>query len=71
MELARLGRAEAALPKGLEAYRRAADIATKDPLTRGTFRADAFASYYNTLLDLRSAAPDQADALAAELFVAT
>jgi CHAT domain-containing protein len=71
MELGRLGRAEGALLKGLEAYRRAADIATKDPLTRGTLGVDAFAGYFNSLLDLGSAAPDQADTRAAELFVAT
>jgi CHAT domain-containing protein len=68
MELGRLGRAEGELPRALEVYRRATDIATKDPLARGTLRADAFAGYFDALLDFASAAPDQADALAAELF---
>jgi CHAT domain-containing protein len=68
MEFGRLGRAEGELPKSLEAYRRAADIATKDPLARGTLRADAFAGYFNSLLDFALAGPDQSEALAAELF---
>jgi CHAT domain-containing protein len=68
MALGRLGRAEGALPKALEAYRRAADITTMDPLARGASRADTFAGYFDTLLELGSAASDQRDAMAAELF---
>jgi len=70
MQLGQLGRAERSLPKGLEAYRRAADIATKDPLSRGTFRANDFVGYFDTLLEVSAAAPDQGDTLAAELFAA-
>lgn len=68
MELGRLGRTEGALPKALDAYRRAAAIATKDPLVRGTVRADAATGYFDALLDFGAAAPDQRDAVAAELF---
>jgi CHAT domain-containing protein len=67
-QLGRLARAEGALPKALESYRRAADIATRDQLVRGIARLDAFTGYFDGLLALGSAAPDQTDALAAEFF---
>jgi CHAT domain-containing protein len=70
MQLGRLGRAEGALPKALDAYRRAAVIATKDPLVRGTVRADSFTGYFDALLAAGVDAPDQGDAVAAELFAA-
>jgi CHAT domain-containing protein len=71
MQLGRLGRMEGAMPKALESYRRASDIAIRDPLVRGTIRADAFVGYFETLLDQALIAPDQRDALGAELFSAT
>jgi CHAT domain-containing protein len=68
MELGRLGRTEGALPKALDAYRRAAAIATKDPLVRGAVQTDALAGPFDALLAAGSAAPGQRDAVAAELF---
>jgi CHAT domain-containing protein len=69
-QLARLARTEGTLPKALDEYRRATDIATKDQLVRSVSRLDSFVNYFDAILDFSVAAPNQKEVLAAELFQA-